>query len=165
MSKFSAFPVAASFAAADVLAGLVGGADKQIPRAVFFTAPPATALQIVQGTSAVGLDAAGNVVINVPILKTTTISLAGVPIITISSAGFVTIQAFPGSGVNVQAGGAVFSVTIAGAINVAPAGGQVVTIGYTPAFPGDWVVPPTDLLVAVDRIARVVSAFGATPIP
>jgi hypothetical protein len=43
--------------------------------------------------------------------------------------------------------------------------GASMIIDYHPAHPGDWVGGVTDLVSAMDRIARVVSNLGITPIP
>ena len=52
-----------------------------------------------------------------------------------------------------------------GSIDVQPDGIRTGTIPYSPSNPGDWSSAPSTMTEALDRIARVVSVNGVTPIP
>lgn len=67
-----------------------------------------------------------------------------------------------------------FQLTSAGTSQIATAAGILtlqsnpgfnVVIVYVPAAPGNWVIPPVDLVAAVDRLAAAVAGLLGGPIP
>jgi hypothetical protein len=138
MAKISAWAAAASFSASDKLAGLVGGADKTVTRGKLLTALTGEFLDVLGAASYLSLTPGGDV------------KLVG------QTTAIMQLLSFSG---------AEFRITSAGEIQLNPASGQVVKYAYTPGNAGDWSGSPTDLAIAVDRIAAVVSGGGATPIP
>jgi hypothetical protein len=165
MAKLSTYPVATTVGNADNAFGLQGGADVQMPRALLLTAVAGQPIALVGNGASATLDGVGNLTVDVPAGKALNLSVNGVSLVLLSGAGGVQIQPVAGQGLVLNCNGAVAQIDAAGNIGLAPAGGSTLFAGYTPQSAGDWVVAPTDLLVAVDRIARVVSAFGVTPIP
>lgn len=164
-AKISALPVATDFSSTDVICGLRSGADVQISRGVFLSAIAGQSISLLGNGGAVVVATDGSVASVVPSASQYSVVWSGLNAIFINGSGYLTITAFPGSGIAIVANGGQVTFDALGGIQLSPAAGQVVSYGYTPANPGDWVVPPTDLAIAVDRIARVVSALGTIPIP
>jgi len=71
----------------------------------------------------------------------------------------------PNSKVGIDAAENVVIIPKAGQTVTLDGRGLSIFVGYVPANPGDWAGSPADLATAIDRIARVVSALGVTPIP
>ena len=164
-SKLSSLPTVPNSANADLYYVVQGGLSKAIARQDMLRAAPFEPVEFLHGTSRAGLTGVGNFEVVLPALGTISMLTNGTPRIASDAAGNVYVLGDLGGFVSVQAGLGTIVVTALGAISLQPAVGQPVAIGYSPANPGDWVVPPTDLLAAVDRIARVVSALGTIPIP
>lgn len=164
-SKISALPSATAFASTDVVAGLQAGANVQCTRAVFLTASPAETVQLNGGGSQVSVDSTGYVLCRAVGASVVQLQAGATNVVTITGVGGLGIATAAGATVVIQANAGSVQIDAAGNVAIVAPFGSAVTCTYTPATPGDWVVPPTDLLAAVDRIARVVSAFGVVPIP
>lgn len=164
-SKISALPVAVDFSSTDVLTGLRSGVNVQLTRGIFLSAISGQSISLLGNGGAVVVATDGSVANVVPSASQYSVVWSGMNAIFINGSGYLTVTAFPGSGIAIVSNGGQVTFDALGGIQLSPSPGQVVSYGYTPANPGDWVVPPTDLAVAVDRIARVVSALGTIPIP
>lgn len=175
--KISALPNAAALGNADVLPCVSGAATKKVTRALVLTALAgenivlqgvAGQLSMIQAAGIASQFAAaanGNSTIGYSL--NFQVNLGGFGVVmgadnvgnlqfNIGNAGGTAVIGRAGSTlVTINDGAQV--ITLFAALGVA--------ISYVPANPGDWVVPPTDLALAVDRIARVVSAGGTVPIP
>lgn len=79
--------------------------------------------------------------------------------------GGVTVTVGAGQTLSMTANGAGILIDAVGLIDLTPAPGHALVLAYDPATPGDWAGSPTTVWEALDRIAAVVSAGGASPIP
>src|SRR6478672_2056038 len=164
-AKISALPVAADFSSTDVIFGLRSGDDVQISRGIFLSAIAGQSISLLGNGGAVVVATDGSVSNVVPSASQYSVVWSGTNIVFINGSGYLTISAFPGSGIGIVCNGGQITLDSSGGIQLTPNAGQVVAYAYTPANPGDWIAAPTDLAIAVDRIARVVSALGTNPIP
>lgn len=165
-SKISALPAATTFGSSDVLDTLVAGLNSQCIRDVFLTALGLDTVALIGGSSTILVTSAGDVRIHgTPATAMDFTQSTGVGIF-ISTAGLTTVGTAIGQNLLLQ-GGASQSITLdtIGGIAVTTSGASSVVCTYVAANPGDWVVAPLDFASAIDRIARVVSGGGATPIP
>ncbi len=165
MPKLSAMPTVPNCTNADLFYVVQAGVSNAVTHANMLTTPAGVANRFIQGANRGGYSPAGDFEVLVSAGSAFYVTVGGAVVIQCGVFGNIDIISPTGGYVNIQTGTAAVNITFVGAISIQPAAGQVVTIGYLPANPGDWVVPPTDVLVAIDRLARVVSNFGVTPIP
>jgi len=163
--KISQLAFTATIGATDEIEINAGGTNKRIFRDAIFGGPGGITLGVNSGGAFVGVDNADGARMDVAGTNTITMRQNGILLFQLDAAGTLTMNGVNGGQANLAANGGLVNVDGAGNVALIPNAGAIVGIGYTPGFPGDWVVAPTDLLLAVDRIARVVSALGTVPIP
>jgi hypothetical protein len=142
---------------ADYMVGLIGGADTKVTVTDLFLLAAGTGFQVNNTLGDLQVDPLGNIQL--------TVASAAVYRLWISTSLVMSSDLTIGTNI-FGVGGALIFLDLFGSIFIQSSGPpQFVSIQYAVANPGDWAFAPAHLIDAVDRIARVVSNFGANPIP
>lgn len=165
-SKISALPAATSVGLADLLTILQGGANKKTTKVAMFLAASGENL-FIQGPVAgtVGVDSSGNVVCDTTAGFTAGFTTGGTHGLTIDASGNILIHGGPALGLTCESSGSQMKIVSGGAITISSFGGAGTTVEFQAPHSSYWSGSPSDLQTAIDRIAKVVSANGVTPIP
>lgn len=136
--KISAMPVATHVANADISPIVQGGNNISASRAEMLTAAPGESIELACQTS-------GH--------------------IEITNVGGIEMSVTPGQVMVIFINGGIIKGFADGSMELQPPVGKVLTLYYTPLNPADWMGSPASVWEAIDRIAAVMGAGGATPIP
>jgi hypothetical protein len=165
-SKISALPAAATFADTDLLDSVVGGVNKKLTRAVLLTATSGENLNLITDNASVFVDGAGNVQITVLPGQTFALGNGAAVFFSANPSGIVTIECASAQAIELNHPiGSSISLNFDGTIAITTHAGAKAFVSYAPIASGNWAGAPTNIVDAIDRIAAVVSAGGASPIP
>jgi hypothetical protein len=164
--KISAMTAATTVHNADLLPIVQSGANKKATRDLLLAAPAGENLLMQSNTAYIEIFDSGFIFIQVAATKNFRVQDNAHVYIEVDSSGQVTIKNGPAGGLlRISNNGANVDLDVSGNIVLTPQSGQTLQASYKPANAGDWSGSPSDLAIAIDRIARVVSNSGATPIP
>ncbi len=136
--KISAMPAVVSILNADLLPVVQSGVNKSATRPTLLHAQSPDTMTLVHNSGCfIQLNPTGNLNISVP---------NGSTMFIVSSLAGITLDNL-------------------GNIIIAAGGAGIVQISYNDPNPGNWAGVPTDVLVAIQRLAAAVSQNGLNPIP
>jgi hypothetical protein len=164
-SKISALPFASTVSDSDLLVIVQTAANKRTTRQQLFASAASEQMSFTSGSAGCGINNNGEVVLSVASGKKISLLVNGQVVFEVDAGGTVTVSGTAGGQANLSANGGLVNVDAAGNVALIPNAGQTVGIGYTPGAAGNWNVAPTDLLIAVDRLAAAVAGLLGGPIP
>lgn len=164
-SPWSLLPSVTHATSSDICSVVQGGVNVQLTHEAFLRAESGFGCFInAQGSAIVGCWPNGQAVVQSDAGQTAVIGDGLNNVICNPASGIHLINALGTIDLGDNTGGC--KLTIAhGTVDIFLPVAGVMTCTFHPAHPGDWAGGVADLVAAINRIARVVSNNGATPIP
>jgi hypothetical protein len=164
-APWSAFPSATHISNTDTCAVVQGGVNKKCPRSMLLISATGEDLTLRSQLGTLTVADLGSIIaVCGPGQAVTLTGGLSAGQISVFDDGHIAIIGGTGQQVGISSNGGFVNIDGAGALHLHSANG-VPLLDFTPAHPGDWTGGVADLVSAINRIARVVSNNGATPIP
>jgi hypothetical protein len=164
-SKISALASATATNNADLLTSVQAGVNKKLTRAVLLTAATGEVLALTGNGGTVSIGGSGSVSINIPSGVNLIFTSGSTSLNVSDSFGSLYMAGPTGHDWLMYNNGATITIDSVGNITLVPAGGHNTTVNAGTPHPAYWSGSPATLNDAIDRIAKVVSVNGVTPIP
>jgi hypothetical protein len=158
-SKISALPAQGFVAMADQFVCIdAAPINFRVTKVQFLNAAPGESIQMQNGTSLVGIDAAGQLLGIVTAPNTITIRTSASAGFTVDAFGNTLVSGAAGATASIGANAAFILFTAVGGITMSVPALQNIVMAYTPTVPADWAVLNPDVWQALDRIAAAIVA-------
>jgi hypothetical protein len=158
-SKISALPAQGFVMMADQFVCIdATPTDFRVTKLQLLNAAPAESIQLQNGTSFVGIDASGKILLSVVAPDDIFIGDSAGSQLVIGTTGILSMAVPFGVSMVIGNGACVLTWNGLGDLIVSATPGRTLTVTYFEAVPANWIGPPADIWAALDRIAAAIVA-------